>query len=99
MKNLKFSPPFLRFLTLLILGLHLSTFNCLAWEGIDQEKNSLVEIPPGVLVREGLIIDFYDDEDLHTARVITVNSVAGGTELVVEDLNEEGKERTLIMRE
>lgn len=69
-----------------------------AWDGFDQDENSVIEIGPGNLVKEGQIIDFYDDSDLHTGKVISVNSVGGGTELIVEDINDNNKERIFIMR-
>ena len=75
------------------------TSTSFAWDGFDQDENSVIEIGPGNLVKEGLIIDFYDDSDLHTGKVISVNSVGGGTELIVEDVNNDNKERIFIMRD
>lgn len=88
----------LPFLTLLTLVFFAITDLSLAWEGFDQEKNSDIEIPPGNLVRENLIIEFYDEEELHMGRVIEMNIDASGTELVIEDLNEDNQERIFIMR-
>ncbi len=99
MKNLKFPPKILLFLTLLSLELCLNQSQSLAWEGIDQERNSIIEIPSGNLVREGLVIEFYDNDDLHMGRITSMTTIASGTELIVEDLNEDKQERTLIMRE
>jgi hypothetical protein len=99
MQNLKFSSQFLLFVSIFLLEISFLTNESLAWEGIDQERNTAIEIPSGNLVREGLVIEFYDNEDLHLGRIITMTTIAGGTELVVEDFNEDKKERTLIMNE
>lgn len=69
----------------------------LAWDGFDQESNDAIEITSGNLVREGLVIEFYVNDELHMGRVLTLIEIAGGTELVLEDLNEDGKERMVIM--
>jgi len=89
-----------KFGTLLFFAVTFTTIkNSLAWDGVDQNRNSPIEIGPGNLVREGLVIDFYDSSELHTGRVITMNEIGNGTELVVADFNENNEERTFIMRE
>lgn len=69
----------------------------LAWDGFDQETNDAIEITSGNLVREGLVIEFYVNDELHMGRVVSLVEAAGGSELVLEDLNEDGKERMIIM--
>ncbi len=81
------------FLIVYLVFCHIS----FAWEGINIKNNSLVEIGSGNLVREGLIIEFYEDGELHTGRIVTMNETSGGTELVIEDLSKENKEKTLVM--
>jgi hypothetical protein len=88
---MKIVPPILLLITLLIS-------NALAWEGIDQENNSMIEIPPGNLVREGLMIEFYENDILHNGRVLVMNEMAAGTELTIEDFNDDKQEKTFIMQ-
>jgi hypothetical protein len=70
-----------------------------AWSGHDYEKNSPIEIGSGNLVREGSIIDFFDDGDgkYHNGKVLIMQSISGGTEITVEDFTIK-KQRTFIMR-
>jgi hypothetical protein len=83
---------------ILILICLASPFQALAWRGYDFENKADIEIGDGNLVREGLIIQFYDNQsdNFHTAKVIFLEGMAGGTRLQVfdEDLQ---KERTFIM--
>ena len=70
----------------------------LAWSGYDFDYKTEIDIGPGNLVREGSVIQFYDtkDDNFHTAKVIIVQSIAGGTEVVINDLDTK-KERSFIM--
>lgn len=73
--------------------------SCLAWDGIDPKKNSIIQIESGNLVREGEIIDFYDSSDgnYHTGKVLIMNSVSHGTELTIEDFTTKHQERFFLM--
>ena len=70
-----------------------------SWDGYDYDNKIEVEIGPGNLVREGLMIQFYDskDDNYHSAKVIFMDAVAGGTRIQLQDLDAK-KERTLIMK-
>ncbi len=70
-----------------------------AWVGRDISTNIIVEIPPGNTVRSGNVIEFYDDKDqnYHTAKVVSLQSSFGGSELVVEDLDNNNTVRTFLM--
>ncbi|MBM3580184.1 MAG: hypothetical protein FJX34_05370 [Alphaproteobacteria bacterium] len=72
----------------------------LAWNGYDYDNKTAVEIGPGKLVRKGLLIEFYDSklDKYHTAKVMFVESIAGGTRIQLIDLDS-GEEITLIMQE
>jgi hypothetical protein len=72
----------------------------LAWTGYDYDNKTEIEIGPGNLVREGMMIQFYDSkiDNYQTAKVLFMDSVAGGTRLQIKDL-ESKKERTFIMQD
>jgi hypothetical protein len=84
--------------TLLFISLFLLTKSAFAWSGYDHENKTEVEIGEGNLVREGLVIQFYDNklDNFCTAKVLFMESIAGGTRIQVKDLDS-GEERTLIM--
>jgi hypothetical protein len=69
-----------------------------AWSGYDHNNKTQIEIGEGNLVREGLTIQFYDAkiDNYHNAKVLFMNSIAGGTEIQVKDLDS-GEERRFIM--
>lgn len=71
----------------------------LAWTGYDYDNKTEIEIGPGNLVREGLLIQFYDSkaDNYRTAKVLFSDEIAGGTRLQIEDLDAK-KERTFIMQ-
>ena len=71
-----------------------------AWTGYDYDNKTQIEIGEGNLVREGLVSQFYDSklDNYRTAKVLFMESVAGGTRLQVKDLDTK-EERTLIMNE
>ncbi len=71
----------------------------IAWDGYDYANKVEIEIGPGNLVREGLIIQFYDgiDNSHHPAQVLLVESVPGGTRLEIKDLDRK-KKRVFIMQ-
>ena len=72
----------------------------LAWTGYDFDNKAGIEIGEGNLVREGLVIQFYDSkiDNYCTVKVLFMESIAGGTRIQVKDL-ENNEERTLIMNE
>ncbi len=76
----------------------LSTNSLYAWSGYDYENKSEIDVGPGNLVREGLTFQFYDmrEDDYHTGKVVTMESVANGTRILLEDLDSK-KERIFIM--
>lgn len=73
--------------------------NSLAWEGIDYENKTSIDIPVGNLVREGYIIQFYEtkSDNFRTAKVVFIQSVSMGTEIEIFDLDSK-KTRFFIMR-
>ena len=70
-----------------------------AWNGYDYDNKTEVEIETGNLVREGLIIQFYDlkADQYHSAKINYMESVPGGTRIQLEDIDAK-KERTFIMQ-
>ena len=85
---------------LLFLVLFLTTKSAFAWTGYDFDNKTEIEIGEGNLVREGLMIQFYDSklDNYRTVKVLFMEAIAGGTRIQVKDL-ETGEERTLIMNE
>jgi hypothetical protein len=93
----------LKFILFILISVFLASFKNVyarsAWSGRDVSTNIIVEIPPGNTVRSGTIIEFYDDQDqnYHTARVVSLQSAFGGSELVVVDLDNSNVIRTFLM--
>ncbi len=87
---------FIVFLFTLIYSLNPS--KSIAWTGYDYFLKTEIDIGVGNLVREGYVIQFYDskDDNFRTAKVNSIQSVAGGTEIIVFDLDSK-KERQFIM--
>lgn len=73
--------------------------NSWAWDGYDYDNDTAIEIGPGNLVREGLIFEYFDENlnEYRSAQVIELNNMGNGTELVVQDLEDE-KQRTFYMQ-
>jgi hypothetical protein len=71
-----------------------------AWTGFDYVNKTTIDIGQGNLVREGLVIQFYDskDDNFHTAKILFINEVASGTEIQLKDLDTK-KERTFLMQQ
>jgi len=84
------------FIFLFLININLS----FAWSGYDFDNKTEIEIEAGNLVREGLIIEFYDSntDEYHNAKVLYIESAAGGQLLRVEDYNLNIK-RNLIMED
>ena len=89
--------PLKFFLTLLCFCLLNTT--AIAWSGIDYENQTSIDIDSGNLVREGNIIDFYQQKtsELLSGKVISINYFGNATELIIEDLNT-AKKRTIMMQ-
>jgi hypothetical protein len=77
----------------------LATNSAYAWNGYDYDNKTEIEIGPGNLVREGLVIQFYDskDDQYHTAKISFIDEVAGGSRIQLRDLDTK-KDRTFIMQ-
>ena len=86
----------LTFFTFLFLAINHAN----AWDGYDYDNKTAIEIPEGNLVREGLVIQFYDSkiDNFRTAKILFVDGVAGGTRIQLMDLDKK-KERTFIMQD
>lgn len=71
----------------------------LAWSGYDFENKIDIDIGQGNLVREGLIIEFYDakSDSYHQGKILLLESDPGGTMLLIKDLDL-NLERTFIMQ-
>ena len=68
------------------------------WSGYDFDNKIDIEIDEGNLVREGLLIQFYDSktDSYHSAKVLLLESDPGGTMLQIKHL-ELNSTRTFIM--
>ncbi len=89
--------PLKFFLTILFFCLHSTT--AIAWSGVDYENQTSIDIGSGNLVREGNIIDFYQQKtnELLSGKVISINYFGNATELIIEELNTT-KKRTIMMQ-
>ena len=95
-----FSVIYRSFLPLIIIAIIMfKPINSSAWEGIDYENKTSIDIPVGNLVREGYIIQFYEtkSDNFRTAKVVFIQSVSMGTEIEIFDLDSK-KTRFFIMR-
>jgi hypothetical protein len=83
---------------LVIVGLSLGS--AVAWDGVDAETGTAVEIDKGNLVREGNDIEIYDF-DAGEYRDVTVESIRrSGSSVEVEIYdNDSGEYRTLEMED
>ena len=94
---MKISSPQKKLIALFVFLFAIPNFS-FAWSGYDYDNKTEIDIGPGNLVREGLVIQFYDskDDNFHTGEILFMDSVASGTRLQIKDLDTK-KERTLIM--
>jgi hypothetical protein len=78
----------------------LCTETAVAWTGYDYDNKTEIEIGQGNLVREGMVIQFYDSkiDNFHTGKVLFLDETAGGSRIQIQDLDTK-KERTFIMRD
>jgi hypothetical protein len=88
-----------------IITLFLITINltnpAFAWMGYDYQEQTDINISGGNLVREGLVVEFYDtkDDNYHNGKIIMMEQTSSGaTTLKIEDFNT-GKERVFVMGE
>jgi len=60
-----------------------------AWSGYDFDNKVDIEIDEGNLVREGLLIQFYDSrtDNYHGGKILLMESHPGGIELKIKDLD------------
>lgn len=86
------------YIIILFLTLFFVTNPSYAWDGYDHDHATSIEIGKGNLVREGLTIEFYDwsDDKYHIAKVLSQESAITGTQLIVQDL-ENNQIRTFLM--
>lgn len=79
----------LKIFILFVILLITNNSQSLAWSGYDYNNKSAIEIEEGNLVREGLIIQFYDlqSDSYITAKVILLEDDAAGVKLVLHDLD------------
>jgi len=89
--------------SLIFLTFLLFSKSALAWTGYDYDNKTEVEIGklgPGNQLREGLVFQFYDakDDNYRTAKVLFIQSIPGGTEIKIRDLDSE-LDRLLVMRD
>ena len=82
------------------LAFFLNSNQLQAWTGFDYGNKTTIDIGQGNLVREGLVIQFYDskDDNFHTAKILFINEVASGIEIQLKDLDTK-KERTFLMQQ
>ncbi len=87
-----------KFITTLFVTMLLSS-PALAWTGYDYTEKTEIIISGGNLVREGLVIEFYDTkaDEYHNGKIIMMEETSGGdATLKVEDFNTE-KTRVFVM--
>ncbi len=78
-----------------------STNPALAWQGYDYQDQTTIDISGGNLVREGLVIEFYDtkSDSFHNGKILIMEETSSGsTTLKIQDLTTD-KERTFVMME
>lgn len=70
-----------------------------AWTGYDYDEKTTIAIEEGNLVREGLVIQFYDYQldQYHAGKILFIESVADGTRIQLKDLDSK-KNRIFIMQ-
>jgi hypothetical protein len=88
----------LKIFTILIVFCFLNN-NANAWSGFDYDNQTSIEISSGNLVREGNIIDFYQQKtnELLSAKVLNINYFGNATELTLQDLHTNQK-RVVMMQ-
>ena len=97
-KKIQKNPKKLFFSIIIFISSFLKCFSALAWNGYDYDNKSAIEIGEGNLVREGYVIQFYDEKanKYYSAEVISLDESASGAMLRVMDLDS-NKERNFLM--
>ncbi len=87
----RFSPKRILFIVPLLFILPNISF---AWSGYDLENSQLIEIDSGNLVREGLIIEFFDNksQNYYYGKVLQMEYSGHYTELKILQLEEQEKD-------
>lgn len=83
-----------------IIALIFLTKPALAWSGYDYQAKTEININSGNLVREGLIIEFYDTklDEYHNGQILMMEETSSGsTTLRIKDFNLNNKERVFVM--
>ena len=88
----------LKIFTIFII-FYLSSHSAFAWSGFDYENQTSIDISSGNLVREGNIIDFYQQKtnELLSAKVLNISYFGNSTELTLQDINTNQK-RVVMMQ-
>lgn len=91
--------PHIKTLVIFFAAFCLHANQSYSWTGYDYDNKTEIDIGPGNLVREGLVIQFYDSktDNFHTAEILFMDSVVGGTRIQLKDLDIK-KERTFLMQ-
>ena len=90
--------PYIKFFLIFCISNLILINSAISWTGYDYDNKTQIEIEAGNLVRENLVIQFYDnhDDNYHTAKIIYMDADAGGTKIILQDLDLK-KERTFFM--
>ena len=74
--------------------------DCYSWSGYDYDNKVEIEIEEGNLVKEGLVIEFYDSnsDDYHNAKILFIESDSGNSMIRLHDLDLD-KKRIFIMQD
>ena len=69
----------------------------LAWSGFDSVTSQSIEIEAGNLVREGLVIEFFDnsDQNYHYAKVLEIEYSGHNTQLTLLELEKDQDDQNL----
>ena len=94
---LTFLSPLIIFTIFIIF--YLLSNSAFAWSGFDYENQTSIDIGSGNLVREGNIIDFYQQKtnELLSAKVLNISYFGNSTELTLQDINTNQK-RVVMMQ-
>ncbi len=88
----------LKIFTIIVI-FYLSNKPAFSWSGFDYDNQTSIEISSGNLVREGNIIDFYQQKtnELLSAKVLNIGYFGNATELTLQDLHTNQK-RVVMMQ-
>lgn len=85
-------------LLITLFSILLISQNAYSWNGYDYDNKTEVEIASGNLVREGMVIQFYDSktDKYHTAKILELDDSFKGSRIKLHDLDSK-RDRILIM--